>query len=263
MKIPSYTLTIAIFIVWFPALVSAQQHLLNINEFLKTTEAGKCYVAFPQDSINQKTTYFEIVNAIYKTIEVSSKSILLEQGKDFNEDSIWRVQVIPPSVKLHRWTKRMPCRRDHRFNFDCQNMLQICLVEIPPRYVTVKKIINPQTHSIEFLPQTLQIKKMVKPSYLKIFDKETIDFVKKSNIFTLKGSNWTSWRERLSCSWNFTYDEKVAAVQRALVKHGYDIKITGVFYDKMKAALLDFQRKNGLTEGQLDIDTIRKLEVDF
>ena len=31
--------------------------------------------------------------------------------------------------------------------------------------------------------------------------------------------------------------------------------------EKTKKALLDFQRKNGLKEGQIDLETLKKLEI--
>jgi len=58
-------------------------------------------------------------------------------------------------------------------------------------------------------------------------------------------------------------EAKITDIQRALKSKGYDPgAIDGILGTLTKAALVKFQKDNGLPQGRLDIDTLAKLGVN-
>ena len=55
----------------------------------------------------------------------------------------------------------------------------------------------------------------------------------------------------------------ILSVKRKLIALGYNLTVDNDLDQNTKDALLDFQRKNGLKEGQLDEETYRKLGIKY
>ena len=58
-------------------------------------------------------------------------------------------------------------------------------------------------------------------------------------------------------------DQLVLRIKKALVELGYELPLNNIMGDKTRAAIVDFQRKNNLKEGLLDVDTLAKLAVEY
>ncbi len=80
----------------------------------------------------------------------------------------------------------------------------------------------------------------------------------------VKKGGFTEWREVLcGSSSSSSYIGSVRQVQSALKTRGYDPgPIDGVMGSKTRAALLKYQKDNGLPEGQLDVETLKSLGVN-
>lgn len=78
----------------------------------------------------------------------------------------------------------------------------------------------------------------------------------------VKKGGFTEWREVL-CEGGGNYNTSIRSVQAALKAKGYDPgPIDGVMGSKTRAALLQYQKDNGLPQGQLDVETLGALGVN-
>ncbi len=89
------------------------------------------------------------------------------------------------------------------------------------------------------------------------------DFIVKSinQSVLIKSGGFTEWKE-IICAADVTphlYKE----IQLKLKEAGFNIEVTGVVSKETKAALVKFQRENGLPVGALDIETLHALGLDF
>ena len=78
----------------------------------------------------------------------------------------------------------------------------------------------------------------------------------------VKKGGFTEWRE-VVCDADLTSD-LVKRVQNALLSRGYNLGPAGADNDmgpSTKAALMKFQKDNGLPVGQLDFETLRALGI--
>ena len=79
----------------------------------------------------------------------------------------------------------------------------------------------------------------------------------------VKQGGFTEWRE-VVCEGDITRD-LVRKVQQALISRGYDVGTAGAdnrMGAATKAALVKFQKENGLPVGQLDTETMRALGIN-
>jgi len=91
------------------------------------------------------------------------------------------------------------------------------------------------------------------------FDKTLTKDLSYSKIIFLNGRYWSEFRQVLCSSPTFSYSIKT--IQIALKREDYKIIVNGVLNDSTKVALLDFQKKNKLPIGSLDVETLRKLGI--
>ena len=78
----------------------------------------------------------------------------------------------------------------------------------------------------------------------------------------VKKGGFTEWRE-VVCDADISSD-LVRRVQNALLSRGYDLGASGADNDmgpSTKAALVKFQKDNGLPVGQLDFETLKALGI--
>ncbi|MCP4121831.1 MAG: peptidoglycan-binding protein [Bacteroidetes bacterium] len=82
-----------------------------------------------------------------------------------------------------------------------------------------------------------------------------------SKTVLVKKGGFTEWREVL-CETGSNYNASVRDVQAALKERGYEPgPVDGVMGAQTRAALLKFQRDNGLPQGQLDVQTLTALGI--
>lgn len=118
-------------------------------------------------------------------------------------------------------------------------------VEIPAQYTNVSQSLlknGPVTNVVEIPQQTKTITK-------RVLDKQ---------------GEYSDWREVL-CGNKFTASVN-RQIQRALIAKGYDIGVHGVddiIGKDTRAALMQFQRDNGLPVGNLNLETLDALGVKY
>ena len=76
----------------------------------------------------------------------------------------------------------------------------------------------------------------------------------------VKAGGFTEWRE-VVCGKDFT-PQLNSQIQRALIERGYDVgAVDNQLGPRTKAALVQFQKDNGLPVGQVDYETLRALGI--
>ena len=77
----------------------------------------------------------------------------------------------------------------------------------------------------------------------------------------VKKGGFTEWGEVL-CEGGSNYNTNIRSVQAALKAKGYDPgPVDGIMGSQTRAALLQYQKDNGLPQGQLDVETLAALGV--
>lgn len=137
--------------------------------------------------------------------------------------------------KSTKWVKRKADR--NCLSADPNDCLVWCQVEIPEK-IEVITIVTDTTQTNNYEWEKFKLSKMVK-----------------------KGG-FTEWRE-VVCNYKVTADLN-QQIQRALRDKGYDSgPIDNIIGTKTKAALVAFQKKNNLPIGNLNIETMYALGIDY
>lgn len=146
------------------------------------------------------------------------------------------IEIITSEAKTE-WIKK---RADRNCLSDDPNDCQVwCLVETPPIII-----------EIEVLGDTAQTKDFIYETFL-IEEETVLDDAR------------TEWR-RVVCETNVN-PELIEDLQEALRNRGYydnNNSLTSMISSELKAALKNFQRKNGLPTGQLDFETLEALDLN-
>ena len=169
-------------------------------------------------------------------LQVIQTPILQYTGEDFEDTSVeyTSIQVTEPTS---RWVKKRADKNCHSSNpEDC---MVWCLVEIPAQYFDYYTVVDTSVNK-QFV-------------------------IQKIDQTSLKDRGLTEWR-KVICENNITaqfyYD-----LQRELSDRGYlseeDYLPEPDFSSAMKTALVQYQKDNNLPQGQLDLETLYQLGIDF
>lgn len=153
-----------------------------------------------------------------------------------NIDNVeYRTETIKLQDATTIWVKKKADR--NCLSADPEDCLVWCHVDSPAQYKSVKIPLNPS---------------MAGELNYEIIEKKKL---------SVKGGV-TEWRE-VVCGDNITIN-LVRRVQTALMQQGYDVGNNGannILGSETKAALVKFQRDNGLPVGQLDFETLKSLGI--
>ena len=215
-------------------------------------EPGKCYISTMNSDNNgkkEKQFVLEITPNKYETIKVRYSR--KELNENFNGSTSFRIMTRPPHTKyvfkndvLSEYA-RMKNPIGYIF----------CIVEVPAKYRTIfKKDIK--TKELEIT----KVKVISKSKLLKKYVKRKPEKLKENQMFFNKGI-WSELKEVIapSCPGGFTIRE----VEQKLIELGYKLEVNNILEEVDKKALIDFQRKNGIKEGQFDIETLKKLGINY
>ena len=103
-----------------------------------------------------------------------------------------------------------------------------CIVEIPQRYVKLEKlpVVENGDTTYTIKDQMISAKKMTKPSEIMVFKSK-----RKTNpdypVYEMKGGEWSEWTE-VVCYLDQDTTVKIADIQKALIKRGYDLEVDDV-----------------------------------
>jgi hypothetical protein len=136
-------------------------------------------------------------------------------------------------------------------------------VEVPAEYVTVKKVVMvepPTTRTVEVPPETkvVKVQRLVEPAR-EVRTPIAPEYDQVTQTSKVSDSR-LEWR-RILCETNTTA-EVVRNVQDALRTASYDPGPSdGSLGGKTAVAIRDFQKDQGLAQGQLTMETLEKLGV--
>lgn len=137
---------------------------------------------------------------------------------------------------------------------------------IPAEFKTVTRRVlkTPATTRTETIPAeyTSMTRRVVKtPATTRTYDVPA-EFTTVTKRQLVSKGGFTEWRE-IVCGKDVT-SQMVRNVQNALRARGYDPgPIDNVMGSRTKAALVKFQKENNLPVGQLDLETLKALEVNY
>lgn len=218
-------------------------------------ESGKCYLmgrVSPKKEDGGK--YFE--NGFYlkyqkpifkkKTVKLTQEEI---ENIEKEEESKVRllVQKAFPELSLRFEQAELYSQLRH------PNILMFCVIEYPPLYKTfLVEELKANGYKIE-RSEMVRTPKIIR----KIPNRKSKN--QESNQFYFNSGTWTEIREALLPT--RCYGPNVEEMKKKLNEFGnYNLEINNSFDEKIKAALIDFQKKNNLpSEGDLTFQTLAKL----
>ena len=171
---------------------------------------------------------------IESTIKEKEHSVPIYSGKEFNQDFIEKQEIVinPATTK---WVKRKADK--NCLSADPEDCLVWCLVEEPSETMEAY-VVTDTSLTDDYYWETVTIKKIVK-----------------EGVFH-------EWREVI-CN-NKVIAELNNQIQLALIQKGYDAGPSdGIIGTKTKAALVKFQKDNNLPIGNLNIETLDALGIDY
>jgi hypothetical protein len=246
----------------------AQPNLQQIEALINDAHAGTCYFTKPLDSTVTQKVYFEIEPDIWETIQTTTHQLLKEQGLEeklqSDTSSSIDIMVSPPTKKLVRRPgkagNRCPGSHKTTNQFSNKNAIFICLVEIPARHITCTKlsILENGKPFNTIKNEKVTVRKFVRRGKIQFISAEKAAQTNNRNIFKIHTGEWTNINQFMPqcfCPPDFGIND----IYQKLIEKGYTIKNDGTFSDELRNALIDFQRKNGLPEGRLNIETMKLL----
>ena len=132
------------------------------------------------------------------------------------------------------------------------------------RYETIESICIEEDGKKILMPSKkndyIERKRVLQNTQIRVINKEAA-IHSTNKTYKIEGGQWDDWKEFLCTSHSRNFS--ISKLQRAIVEQGYDIEIDGVLGATTRAALIDFQKKNNLPVGRLDIETLKKLGLRF
>jgi hypothetical protein len=217
--------------------LQAQPDLSAFKDF----EVNRCFASYSLDSNNLDTFYIELVPPVFEMYQRP-----VAKADLYGWDST-NYQLTPTYNKYVKRKLRKGCMGA---DIPIKQYNAFCVLEIPPIYspITIKDSL-------------IVFNRIVQHAEMRVINKEKA-LLSKNKIYPVKGGEWTEWKEFLCTTCGPTRASFMKDIQRALVKNGYDIETDGILGEEERAALLDFQKKNNLPQGRLDIETRRKLGIE-
>jgi len=254
--------------------VPAMPNVAVTGDYPPNAIPGKCYarcVVPDQYEIKEEqvvdqpaTVKVEKVPAKYETVydtvvvKAASKKTVTTPAQ---YETVVEDKLVTPATQ--KWVKGVADKNCLSTNpKDCEVW---CLKEVPAVYQKVSKKIEKVAASaseveIPAVTKVVPRKKMIYSAYeIKTDVPPTYKTVMKK-VLAKKGG-FQEWKEVL-CEQEIT-DTKVAAIQTALKREGYDVgAIDNQMGGKTKQALIKFQQDKGLPVGNLNLETLKALGIN-
>lgn len=236
----------------------------------------------------EASTRLEVVPAVYETVEekmlIKPASTRLETVAAVYENITETVEVSPATTRWEKRDSEQACLSENPE--DCRVWCLVDIpavnrtvtkrvlktpastreIEVPAQYKTVKRRVvkTPATTRTVEIPakyQTITKTVLAKPATTRTVEIPA-EYQNITRSRQTRGIATTEWREVL-CAADITA-ERTRSIQRALRERGFDPgPIDNVIGRQTREALLNFQRKNGLPEGSLDVETLAALGIEI
>lgn len=212
----------------------------------KEAEAAKCYEMSNLDSTSTDSMYLELVPPVFEAEYKTLDEIKIELPNSWYESNGKGLLLKrSASKKFIKYKKRRT-----------QNDDLMCLVEIPAYYHDVSKNVVNEEGQPEF-DGSKKYKVSIEKSPARIQEVTAAQALASKNPI-LKIPKHVQWREYLGSGCGHS-NIRVKDIQKALNENDVSCKVTGIFDKETKDALFEFQKKNGLSVGRLDIETMKAL----
>lgn len=244
---------ILILIIGFLSCKS-QDKILVEAELNKGIETGKCYFSvFENNSSNNDNKengfVLELVPPKFIDTEVKLNNELLKKYSIGNNKyripiREWHTKFVMRNESLARFTK-----------IENSSGFLYCLVEVPAEYkvFSMQELIQAENKVVQ--------KKVAKDSKIirKYVNKRPNKLLESQYYF--ENGKWSKLQEANSSSHEGTGNQLILQVKIKLIELDYKLVKNNELDKKTKEALIDFQQKNNLKEGQLDSETLNKLGI--
>jgi len=218
-------------------------------------QPGQCYLSqkfIPDPGYLgkvEKPFVLELLPIIYeqKDIYVGGKQFINSNS----EDTIFTLPVMVNHFKMVFNNERLS---EFTYTLDSEGFF-FCCVEVPASFKRFTK--SELEKSGYFISQkVVKCSSQIKKRYVRKRPKKL-----KDNQYFFESGAYTELRLALKAHGHHHYT--ILEVQTKLVELGYKLEKNDQFDDKTKAALIDFQKKNGFPEGTLNFETLKKLAIDY
>ena len=280
------------------AFSATAQDDIPFDDLPPTTEYGKCYAKCKipdqyetvevQVLVSPERTTLSKVPAQYETI--TEQVLVKEGGVNYKtipatfrtveeqvmvEPERTRLKTIPAQYRTEsyqvlvseargQWTKKK--KSPNCFSSNPDDCYVVCWEEIPAQYrtetrtITVSEATTAET-VIPAVYKTVKRRQLVSPETV-TQNLVPAKYTTKKERRLVKQGGFTVWTEILCES--KTTSGKVSAVQTALKERGYDPgPIDGVMGIQTQAAMKQYQTDNGLPVGNMNLETLKSLKVDY
>lgn len=239
-----------IFLAYILLLLGCKvQEIVIVEAQVTKLEPGKCYFSAIKKNGQKKEKAFilELIPAEYEDviIEVTDEEIQKYQNT-------FRLETRPPSTRCV--IKNIS--ESSRTNAANINGYIFCIVENPGLYRNYTREDLAKAGN-KIAGQRIKSNSKIIKRYVKKRPKKLLP-----NQYFYKSDYWTKLEEVVGAG-GCGNGQFILEVKKALNKLGYDLEENNTFNEKTKAALIDFQKKNGLKSGQLDFKTLKKLGVSY
>jgi hypothetical protein len=266
-----FVLTLSLFCL-FLGKIQAQD---NLESLLNIVETGKTYALYKAKSKDlavvkeTETHYLKLVPAKYKTVfdTIELAPALngnLDTGNYFIQTEV--LVLKEPGAEWKTATVSPLCRKE-----DGVPHLALCLLKTTPDYQIIHRKFFPfknitDTTSTDFVipAEVIIVERKLLEQKARIYYVTTNkknDLSPGEKIIEIPAGSWRKWAE-ITCPFGVFENPSMSAIQEALKKQEYKVKITGKFDEQTKRQLILFQKDNMLDDqGSVTSETLNRLGV--
>lgn len=240
----------------------AQPGAENLNHLLENSEIGKTYALFPASKseaavVESSSYYLKLIPPKFRHVK---DTIVLCPA--LNEDLDTSNYFIQTEVLV---------LRDKSTEWKRAKIADVCVEERPEESLVLLKslphyrIVNRKFYPFKEVLDTSEAEKVIPADVMivgrsELVEDGRIELFSSASAAKLKpgeklikvpAGSWTHWRE-VVCPYGVFNRPNLSKVQRFLKDQGYDVTIDNSYGPKTKQAIHEYQRKNGLSVGDLN-----------
>jgi phosphoribosylformylglycinamidine (FGAM) synthase PurS component len=264
-------LTLSLFCL-FLGKIQAQDNLESLLNIVETGKTYALYKAKSKDTIIVKETeihYLKLVPAKYKTVFDTIELAPALNGNLDTSNYFIQTEVLvlkEPGAEWKTATISSLCNKKEGVPH-----IALCLLKTTPNYRIVHRKFFPfknimDTTATDFVipAEVIIVKRKLLIQKAGIYyvtaDKKN-DLGPGEKIIPIPAGSWRKWAE-IVCPFGVFEDPSMTAIQNALKKQSYNVKITGRFDEQTKRQLIMFQKDNMLDDqGSVTPETLNRLGV--
>lgn len=197
-----------------------------ITDRIEVLKYELSFIHISPKRVMETCTKIPIHSIIYAQVEVPARYASIEK-RVFQKDGKWWTETITDTLNVSRTKYKSPFH----------------------------KITKNEMAAIKDTFQTLHFINKTPPNNAKfsIIEQQIID----------KQGHFSEWQAVICTIVCNLQAASIRPIQERLKAKGYEVEVNNIFDDKTKAVLIQFQKDNDLPQGQLDVETLKMLGVEF